>query len=267
MTTTVGRYHDRVRVDRSDDGNVAWLIMEDGENPVNVFTPSMVDCMVDAVKDVDADCLVVRGDEHFCAGADLEMIEDTPRGTRSMVIDRIASSSNHLIRALRLYPAPVIAAVTGTAAGGGFGFALASDLIIMHEEATLNPAYTKLGLTPDAATPFYLTLTIGLYRTRELLFKSDSVSAAEARELGLVNECYDGTRSKFFDKVGNDAAELAAGPTGVYAQTKRLVDTVFEDALAPHLERERDSIKRISDSEVFDEGLMAFLEGRDPSWE
>lgn len=210
-------------------------------------------------------CLVLYGKPEFSAGADLDAIERTPQEMRPAKIDTIAAASNRFIRAIRERPAPVIAAVSGVAAGGGLGFALASDLIVMHAEAVLDTAYARIGLTPDNATPFFLVNTVGPYKARELLFDPKPITAGEAVDLGLTNDVVH--ESAFIDAVTDRAATFAAGPTEVYAKTKRLVDTTFARSLDQHLEQERVAIKEMSDSDEFDEGLSAFLDEREPKWE
>lgn len=263
------RIHDAVRVEHVADGAVARLIMERADAPLNVFTPSQVETMAETVDELagDVGCLVLYGEPEFSAGADLRLIEEAPAEMRAAKIDSIAAASNRLIRSLRMFPAPVIAAVARLSAGGGLGFTLASDLVVMHCDAVLNTAYAKIGLTPDNATPFFLVKTVGPYKARELLFDPQPISAAEAVELGLANRRIDGSESAFLDVTTEWAASLADGPTAVYDQTKQLIDTTFEGRLNEHLEEERDTIKRISDSAVFDEGLSAFLEKREPEWE
>lgn len=266
------RYHDHVRLEWPRPNNparVAWLVMETNDTPINSFTPSMVDAMTEAVEAVSGEisALVLYGEEEFSVGADLRMVRDAPREMRSAVIDSIAAASNRFIRGLRLLDAPVLAAVHGTAAGGGLGFALACDLIAMHADATLDTAYARIGLTPDNASTYFLTQAVGPYRARELLFDPDPLSAEKASELGLTNVVFDGTPNEFRGQVDEYTATLARYPTSVHARTKTLVDTALESGLDEHLERERDSIKRISDSAAFDEGLSAFFENRRPEWQ
>ena len=262
------RVHERVRVERSHDGGVAWLVMEKGDGSINVFTANMVDAMTETVERLDdsVGCLVIRGEEEFSAGADLRDVHDTPSEMRPAKIDATAAASNRLIRALRAFDAPVVAAVEGVAAGGGLGFALACDVIVVHEAAALDTAYARIGLTPDNATPFFLAHALGPYRARELLFDPEAIPADEALDLGLANVSFGGDSQAFAEKVGEYAADLARGPTAVHASTKRLVDTAFFNGLDRHLERERDMIKRTSQSETFSEGLEAFLEKREPDW-
>lgn len=260
--------HDEVRVEYVEDGRVARLVMEPGEESLNTFQPRKVEAMAAAVRDLDSvGCLVLYGESWFSAGADLGAIERTPQEMRPARIDTIAAASNRFIRAVRDFPAPVVAAVSGVAAGGGLGFVLAADLIFMHADAVLNTAYTRVGLTPDNATPFFLVNTVGPYKARELLFEPEPITAAEAVDLGLANDAYDVPEPEFLDAVTDRAATLAAGPTDVYARTKGLVETAFEGSLDQHLERERAAIKDVSGSDAFDEGLSAFLEKRAPEWD
>jgi len=262
------RPHPLVRVERVADGNVIRIAMEEGEEPLNVFRPAKVEAMAKTVESVagEAGCLVLYGDPVFSAGADLQAIEQAPQELRSAKIDAIAAASNRLIRAVREFPAPVIAAVTGVAAGGALGFALASDLIHVHEDAVFDTAYARIGLTPDNATPFFLVRTVGPYRARELLFDPDPIDAAQAVDLGIANERYEGSEAEFLAAVTERAVDYASGPTEAYARTKRLLDTAFEGGLDRHLERERSAIKRMSESDTFDEGLAAFFAERDPEW-
>lgn len=263
------RYHDHVRLERPNEGaRVAWLVMEKNDKPINAFTPSMIDAMTEAVETVsgEIDALVLYGEGEFSVGADLRTVWESPREMRSAAIDNIAAASNRFIRAVRLFDAPVIAAVHGTAAGGGLGFALACDLIVMHADATLDTAYARIGLTPDNASPYFLTQTVGPYRARELFFDPEALSAEEARSLGLTNDVFTGDPAAFRKQVNAYVSEVTACPTSVHARTKTLIDTALESGLDEHLEYERDAIKRVSDSGAFEEGLAAFFENRRPDW-
>lgn len=268
MSTRTDRVHEEVRIERIEAEDVARLVMEPGDRPVNVFRPEKVEAMATAIENLDGQvgCLVLCGEPEFCAGADLSAIEETPQELRSAKVDTIAAASNRFIRAVRSFSAPVIAAVNGVAAGGGLGFVLACDLIVMHEDATLNTAYAHIGLTPDNATPFFLVKTVGPYKARELFFDPEPIPASEAVDLGIANERYELPKAKFVEAVTDRAAEYADGPTEAYARTKTLVDSVFEGRLDQHLEEERAAIKRMGDSDVFDEGLSAFSEKREPDW-
>lgn len=262
------RFHERVRLETSHDGAVAWLVMERGDGPANAFDASMVDAMTAALAELPdrAGCLVLRGDVEFSVGADLAAVREAPAERRPATIDAIAAASNRFIMALRGLEQPAVAAVNGTAAGGGLGFALACDLVVMHAEAVLDPAYARVGLTPDNGTPFFLARALGPYRARDLLFDPRPIDAEEAHTLGLVSRTVGDGDPSFDEAVGALAADLARTPASVHGVTKSLVDTAFTDPLDDHLEREREAIRRAADSPAFQEGLAAFFENRAPDW-
>ncbi|WP_129116187.1 enoyl-CoA hydratase/isomerase family protein [Halegenticoccus tardaugens] len=270
MNTDTKRYHERVvrHVEPVEETRVARVVMERRGEAANSFTPAMVDALTEAVEEAvdDVQSVVLIGEGEFSVGADLRRFKETPPEIRPSLIDQTAAASNRFIRAIRTAETPVIAAIWGAAAGGGLGFALACDLVVMHEESVLDTAYARIGLTPDNATPFFLTQTVGPYRARELLFAPRSIEAAEAEELGLANVVYGGSAAEFRTRAMEYAATMTMPPRGVQAETKTLVDTALFGDLDRHLERERDTIKRISDSETFDEGLTAFFEKRSPDW-
>lgn len=266
--TSHERFHDRVHVEFDEHERVAWLVLATGDRPMNAFTAPVVDAMVDAL-DVAADrarCVVLRGDEQFAVGADLRHIRDQPPDARSKTVDDIVSASNELIRGIRSAPALVVAAPTGVAAGGGFGFALACDLVVAHEECVFDAAYARIGLTPDNSTPFFLTRLLGPYRAREVLFSPDPLSAHEAQDLDLVAAVFDGSPTEFDDAVRSFVEPFARYPSALIQETKGLVDSALTMGLDAHLEREREAVIRASETERFAEGLDAFFERRDPDW-
>lgn len=264
--THTERFHDRVRVDVDAADRLAWLVVESGDEPMNTFTAPVIEAMTAAL-DAAADrarCVVLRGDPDFLVGADLRHLREQSSAARPRVVDDIVSASNEFVRRVRDAPALVVAAVRGVAAGGGFGFALACDLVVAHETAGFDAAYARIGLTPDNATPFFLTRLLGPYRARELLFSPDPLSARSARDLGLVAAVFDD--EAFFDRVASFVAPYTRYPSALYRETKRLVDSAMETSLADHLAREREAVVAASDTDRFAEGLDAFFERRDPDW-
>lgn len=265
-------FHDRVRLERSHDAKVAWLVVERGGGPMNAFGPPVVDAMTEAVEAAEAaapavGCLVVRGEGEFSVGADLRTFHEAATAEeRATAIDATVAASNRFVRAVRGLEIPVIAAVTGVAAGGGLGFALACDLVAMHEDAVLDTAYARVGLTPDNGVPYFLALAVGPYRARDLLLDPEPVAADEALDLGLASSVHAGDEATFLDAVGEKAARLASGHGVARARTKRLVDSAFEVGLDEHLDRERETIRETGRTDAVEEGLAAFFEGREPEW-
>lgn len=269
MTDTESRrFHDRVRLDSVRDGRVAWLVMERGDAPANAFDVPMVEGMVEALDALpdSARCLVLRGEREFSVGADLAWVADFPRADRPDAIRRLAGVSNDFIQGHRALDIPTVAAVNGTAAGGGLGFALSCDVIAMHEDAVLDPAYARIGLTPDNSTPYFLARVLGPHRARDLLFDPRSVDATTAEEWGLASRVVTGGPDEFDEAVKAYAMSLARTPPSVQGTTKTLVDTAMTEPFDDHLDRQQTAVTRAAGSDVFAEGLEAFFEGRDPSW-
>jgi 2-(1,2-epoxy-1,2-dihydrophenyl)acetyl-CoA isomerase len=268
--TRTERFHDRVRVEFADgdDARLAWLVVEPGDGPVNSFGAGTVEGMTAALDAAveRARVVAVRGEGGFLVGADIRHLRDSSAAARPDAVDDIVSASNEFVRRVRDAPALVVAAVTGTAAGGGFGFALACDLVVAHAEAAFDAAYARIGLTPDNATPFYLTRLLGPSRARQLLLSPDPLPAREAHDLGLVAAVVDGPLDEFDDRAAAFLDPYARAPPELLRETKRLVDTALETTLDEHLALEREAVVEASTTERFAEGLDAFFERRDPDW-
>jgi 2-(1,2-epoxy-1,2-dihydrophenyl)acetyl-CoA isomerase len=226
-------------------------------------------------------CVVVRGkDGVFCSGADLKYIraggdeeglsylkQGLPEdgGGYGAVFQQILEYLHSTISEIRRAPKPFVAAVDGVAAAGGFGIAMACDLVLASERATFEWAYHKTGLTGAESSTFLLPKLLGLRRAMGLVLLDPRLDARRAVELGLVNEVLpvDG----FDEAVAAIAERIAAGPTRAYAVTKQLVNaSTGIDRLDYHLDRELEELARIADGEDFDAGLAAFFEKRRPAF-
>jgi 2-(1,2-epoxy-1,2-dihydrophenyl)acetyl-CoA isomerase len=230
----------------------------------------------DAVKAV-----VIRGaGSAFCSGADLkyivaggaaddlEYLQPEARGILpghgerfKQILEYIHSTISEIRRA----PKPFIAAVDGIAAAGGFGIAMACDLVLASERATFEWAYSRTGLTGAESSTFFLPRLIGLRKSMELMLLNPRLSAARACEIGLINLVY--PVATFDADVMALAQRLAQGPTRAFAVAKTLLNQAAGvDRLDYHLDQELEQLIRSADSEEFNEGLAAFLAKREPSF-
>lgn len=230
----------------------------------------------------DVRCVVLRGAGGvFCSGADLKYIRD--RGDRGdfgylhpegvgpeqgygesfkQILEYLHSTISEIKRA----PKPFIAAVEGVAAAGGFGIAMACDLVFAAESASFEWAYHKTGLTGAESSTFFLPRLVGLRRAMELVFLNPRLSAAEAREAGLITGVFPDER--FEEEVLAVARRLAAGPTRAYAVAKSLINQAAGvDQLDYHLDEELRHLARIADGADFAEGLAAFFGKRAPGFD
>src|SRR5699024_7514811 len=115
-----------------------------------------------------------------------------------------------LIGAVLDCPKPVVAAVNGTAAGIGAHLAFACDLVVAADSARFIEVFVRRALVPDGGGAYLLPRLIGLQRAKELLFLGDDVSAADAKDLGLVNRVV--AADEVAVEAGALAERLAAGP-------------------------------------------------------
>jgi len=232
-------------------------------------------------RDEEIRAVVIRGsDGVFCSGADLKYIraggERADIGylspeARAMspgygeIFKQILEYIHSAISEIKRAPKPFIAAVDGVAAAGGFGIAMACDLVFASERATFEWAYHKTGLTGAESSTFFLPRLIGLRRAMELILLNPRLDARAALEMGLVTRVLPAERLEFDDHVLALARKLAEGPTRAYGIAKGLVNQAAGvDRLDDHLDRELDSLARIADGPDFAEGLEAFFSRRSP---
>jgi 2-(1,2-epoxy-1,2-dihydrophenyl)acetyl-CoA isomerase len=194
----------------------------------------------------------------FCVGQDLNEFRDAAGD----IATRLRTTYNENVLALRALEKPVIAAVNGAAAGAGMSLACACDVRLASEDASFVPAFIGIGLVPDTGGTWFVTQLLGYARAFEWLTSGRNLSAAEAREWGVVNEVVpaDGLAAR----VAEVAGRYAAAPTRGIGMTKRLLDRATRSRLEEQLEWEAQLQAAAAASEDFREGVAAFLEKREP---
>jgi 2-(1,2-epoxy-1,2-dihydrophenyl)acetyl-CoA isomerase len=214
-------------------------------------------------KDVRAVIITGEGDKAFCAGGDVAsfaaMGEDASR--------RMANMTTHLHTAISRFSwmaAPTIAAVNGVAAGAGLSLMACCDLAIAADHASFTSAYTKIGMTPDGSSTYFLPRLIGHRRTMELYLTNRVLNAAEAREWGLVNSVV--KASDLMAAAQEMAANIAAGAPLANAGVKRLMMLTANESLETQMERETRSIAAMAASRDGQEGFASFVARRAPNF-
>jgi len=269
-----------IRVSRED--GVGWLTIARPErfNSLDVATAQdLRQAGLTLCRDESVRCVVLQGTNGvFCSGADLKYIRaggesadlgylqpasrEIPQGYGErfkQILEYLHSTISELKRA----PKPVLAAVDGVAAAGGFGLAMACDLVLASSRASFEWAYPKTALTGAESSTFFLPRLVGLRRAFDLAFLNPRLDAARAWRMGLVSEVI--PEQGFEAEVRRVAATLAAGPTRSYAVTKALLHAASaSDRLDVHLDRELDELARIADTPDCAEGIAAFFEKRPP---
>jgi 2-(1,2-epoxy-1,2-dihydrophenyl)acetyl-CoA isomerase len=228
---------------------------------LNAITPALLDEVTESLRAAAAGgsvrAVVITGaGRGFCSGQDLR----AAAGEGGLDVGAVLSDHyTPAIRAIRSMDQPVIAAVNGVAAGAGFSLALACDLRIAAESATFVQAFVRIGLIPDLASTYFLPRLIGPARAAELTMLGETVDAARALELGIVNRVV--PDAELAATAAELAGRLARGPRSI-GLTKRALDVSLENDLETQLGVEERLQTEATTTSDFAEGLRAFLEKR-----
>jgi 2-(1,2-epoxy-1,2-dihydrophenyl)acetyl-CoA isomerase len=251
-------------VETSRDGAVVTITLN-RPDVLNAFDAAMHDAFAAAIEEARADdvrAIVITGaGRGFCVGQDLTEL----RAAAGDIGSRLRRNYHPNVLALRALEKPVIAAVNGAAAGAGLSFACACDFRIASDRATFVPAFINIGLVPDSGATFFVTRLVGQARAFEWFATGRRLTAAEAHQWGVVNEVVE--HDALAERTAAFAAELAAMPTRGIGMTKRLFDRAPAAVLEDQLEWEAQLQAAATRTEDFREGVAAFLDKRDPSFQ
>ena len=208
--------------------------------------------------------LVITGaGKAFCSGGDLRWVTAHPQGAAG-AFHALAARFHLAVLEIRRMAKPVVAALNGVAAGGGFSLALACDFRVMAESAALRQAYTASGLSIDGGGTFTLPRLVGGARALEIVAFDPPIPARQALEWGLATKVV--AVGAVVDEAVALAARIAAGSLHSYGLSKRLLGDAFDTPLEAQLEREREALAACGAHADGQEGLRAFGEKRKPSF-
>jgi enoyl-CoA hydratase/carnithine racemase len=245
-------------------GAVAWLVLNRPE-AANALSRALIAALSAELNalarqsDLTAVVLAGAGGKAFCAGADLkERLGMTLDETRAF-LDELGA----LVQAIEDFPRPVIAALSGAAFGGGLEIALACDLRLADERATLGLSEVRLGIIPGAGGTQRLSRLCGVAVAKELILTGRRIDANTALSLGLVSRVVPDLRAA----VASLCAELAAAGPLALAAAKRAIDAGFGKPMHEALAIERACYEGVLVSQDRNEGLHAFAEKRPPRYQ
>ena len=246
------------------ESHVGWL--EYNRPPVNAFTREMVDETHDGIAAALADpavhvlVLASAVEKYFSAGADINIF----KGMKSNGARAWATRCHDIVRLLRDSPKPLLAAINGTAVGGGLEMTLHCDRRFAASDARLGQPEIKIGFIPPIATTQALVRLIGRPRALRYLYDGTLVPAAEALQWGLVDDLV--PPAELRPRVQAYGEELAAKSPAALAAIRRTVTLgggmTFEEGMTYELE----AVAALADTPDFAEGVDAFLAKRQPVW-
>jgi 2-(1,2-epoxy-1,2-dihydrophenyl)acetyl-CoA isomerase len=266
-TTTVPSPPELKNLRLEIDGEIGTLTL-DRPKVLNAMSPDLIAELVTAAAwladRASLRALIVTGEGRaFSAGGDVTWFKrglEESGAYLSADVRRGADVLHQAIVDFRRIPYPVIAAINGVAAGAGFSLALMCDTRIASDEAAFVCAYGRIGASPDGGMTYFLPRVVGQARALELLLHDPLLSAAEAREEGIVAEVVPADR--LMEVARDRAEELAAKAPHYVRMSKLLIGQSLENPLADHLQVERHGIADSMATEDLREGVTAFLEGR-----
>lgn len=246
-------------------GNLATITLNRPEKR-NAITTAMISELhsaLDAIEKSPARVAILTGNgKAFSAGMDLEMLaaiaQQSPKENQEDS-RRIAT----MFRRIWSYSKPLIAAVNGAALAGGCGIATLCDFTLAVPEAKFGYTEVKIGFLP-AIVSVFLTRQIGDKKARDLLLTGRLIEAAEAKEMGLINEIV--PAGKLMERAKELADTLIAASPSSMTRAKRLLTSAAAAGLDADLERAVLENARIRCTPDFKEGLASFLEKRKPVW-
>jgi 2-(1,2-epoxy-1,2-dihydrophenyl)acetyl-CoA isomerase len=242
------------------DGAVAVLTLSEPAS-LNAMTPDLLGRLGTAIGETTGDpavrALVLTGEGRgFCSGQNLKAAE-------ALGTDIVAGVMRHywpVFQALRECRVPVIVAVNGVAAGGGFSLAMSGDIILAARSASFIQVFSRIGLVPDLGSTWLLPRLIGRQRAFELMLLNEPLSADRALEWGLVRQVVDDDR--LLEEAMKLAQRLAQGPTRALVATRRLIEESEHASYSAQFRREIEVQADIRQSEDALEGRNAFVEKR-----
>ncbi len=247
-----------------DDG-LAQIVLNRPErgNPIDgEFCREFGMCIAELSERVDvrAVLLSARG-RLFSVGGDLMSLvkegDALPRTIKAWTADLHAA----IARMVRMR-APVVAAVHGNVAGGSVSLVAAADLVVMAQSARISAAFSKVGFSPDSGSTTTVTRRIGVARARRFFLLGETIDAATALSLGLVDFVVPDEAVQ--SEAARLAKELATGPTEALGAIKRLFCQTADRPFESQLEEEAQTLAAISRTVDAREGVKAFVQKRKP---
>ena len=234
----------------------------DKRNALNQITRDEILHALDAQHGVsDSRVLIITGsgDKAFIAGADIGEFEG-----RTPLTQRESMKGRRIFDAVEEFPKPVIAMINGFCLGGGMELALACDLRFASDNAKLGQPEINLGIIPGGGGTQRLTRLVGEGKAMELILTGDLLDAAQAKEIGLVNNVFPAAELR--DRVYGLAGRIAEKSPIALRMAKEAVKSAARMNLREGLEHETDLFCLTFGSEDKTEGVRAFLEKRPPAY-
>lgn len=252
---------------RSDDGPVAVFTLNRPDS-FNALSDELLITLAAKLRGVAGEravrAVVLTGaGKAFCSGGDLKLLH-AAGDERGSAVHQLAGVFHDAVIEMQRMDKPVIAAINGVAAGGGFSLALACDLRVLDRSARMRLAYTAGGLSIDGGGTWNLPRLVGFSKAMEIGLTDPMMDAETAHGIGLAHRLAD--EGQALANATAWAHELAQLSPQTVAHSKRLLYAAHTRSYEAQLEDERRTLAAVLSGENGREALASFTEKRKPSW-
>lgn len=207
--------------------------------------------------------MITGSSDAFCVGGDIKLFaaqgKNLPRLLKEMTTYLHAAVSF-----LTRMEVPTVVAVNGLAAGAGMSLALAADIAVAAESARFTMAYTRMGLTPDGGSTYFLSRIVGLKQALDLVLTNRQLSAQEALDLGIVTRVV--PDADLLPQAEAIATHLAGGATKALGVSKRLLHSGWTETLETQMEHESWAIAAMARTSDANAAIAAFIKKGTPKF-
>ncbi|WP_440769123.1 enoyl-CoA hydratase/isomerase family protein [Natronorubrum sp. DTA28] len=250
----------------TDDGILR--IAFDRPGALNAMTRETAVTLAETIEDASPDehhAIVLTGEgDAFSAGGDLQALSESPASARD-AYESVTDSFGRVVEAMLESSVPIVAKVNGDAIGAGLAVVALADIAYAAEDATFSCAFVRVGLIPDTGGTFMLPHIIGLRAAKKLAFTGEFFGAERAADLELVNETV--AADELDDRVEETVEQLRNRPTEIVGMMKQAMHENMGRHWSEALDYENLLQVQARTSEAHEEGVSAFLEGRDPEFD
>jgi 2-(1,2-epoxy-1,2-dihydrophenyl)acetyl-CoA isomerase len=248
------------------EGSIGWIRINRPER-LNAFAGEMRAELEEGLKTFEQDraihCVVITGvGRAFSTGGDIQVMAELAENKDAEGFARLVETGARIVTTIDRMSKPVLAAVNGPAAGAGACLALACDLRIASETASIGFTFLRVGLHPDWGGSYFLPRLVGPGRAAELILTGGMIGAERAERLGIFNRVVPAAE---LERAARDLAlQIAAGPPRVIAAVKQSLRRGLSGTLDEVLDMEITAQNDAFGSADFQEGIKAFLDKRAP---
>lgn len=233
----------------------------------NAFNNELTFELQDAFKEIRRDdsvrVVVLTGEgKAFGSGQDLKASQAEPG--RSF-LNSVRKRYNPLIMAMRELPKPIICRLNGVAAGAACSLALACDIIVASEQATMIEVFINIGLVPDSGSSYFISKVLTPARAFEVCSMGNRISAQQAYEWGMINKVV--PHDQLDETVQQYIDYYASAPTKAVGMIKKMLNKAQTASLEEILEYEAYCQEIAGNTADHQEGVSAFLEKRKPQYQ